>query len=239
MSMLKIDQLVSSYGVIKALKGVSLEVKEGELVTLVGANGAGKSTLLKSIIGRVTVESGSIEYLGSSLVGKSSHEIISQGIAVVPEGRRIFADLTVVENLELGAYAGGNQKRFQELVKTVYEFFPRLEERKKQYGGTLSGGEQQMLAVGRAMMATPKLLLLDEPSMGLAPIVVEEVFKIIRRIKEMGTTMLLVEQNAMMALKVCDRAYIINTGEIVGEDTAEHIMSNQTLMDAYLGSTED
>ena len=208
MSMLKIDQLVSSYGVIKALKGVS-------------------------------VESGSIEYLGSSLVGKSSHEIISQGIAVVPEGRRIFADLTVVENLELGAYAGGNQKRFQELVKTVYEFFPRLEERKKQYGGTLSGGEQQMLAVGRAMMATPKLLLLDEPSMGLAPIVVEEVFKIIRRIKEMGTTMLLVEQNAMMALKVCDRAYIINTGEIVGEDTAEHIMSNQTLMDAYLGSTED
>ena len=239
MSMLKIDQLVSSYGVIKALKGVSLEVKEGELVTLVGANGAGKSTLLKSIIGRVTVESGSIEYLGSSLVGKSSHEIISQGIAVVPEGRRIFADLTVVENLELGAYAGGNQKRFQELVKTVYEFFPRLEERKKQYGGTLSGGEQQMLAVGRAMMATPKLLLLDEPSMGLAPIVVEEVFKIIRRIKEMGTTMLLVEQNAMMALKVCDRAYIINTGEIVGEDTAEHIMSNQTLLDAYLGSTED
>ena len=239
MSMLKIDQLVSSYGVIKALKGVSLEVKEGELVTLVGANGAGKSTLLKSIIGRVTVESGSIEYLGSSLVGKSSHEIISQGIAVVPEGRRIFADLTVVENLELGAYAGDNQKRFQELVKTVYEFFPRLEERKKQYGGTLSGGEQQMLAVGRAMMATPKLLLLDEPSMGLAPIVVEEVFKIIRRIKEMGTTMLLVEQNAMMALKVCDRAYIINTGEIVGEDTAEHIMSNQTLMDAYLGSTED
>ena len=239
MSMLKIDQLVSSYGVIKALKGVSLEVKEGELVTLVGANGAGKSTLLKSIIGRVTVESGSIEYLGSSLVGTSSHEIISQGIAVVPEGRRIFADLTVVENLELGAYAGGNQKRFQELVKTVYEFFPRLEERKKQYGGTLSGGEQQMLAVGRAMMATPKLLLLDEPSMGLAPIVVEEVFKIIRRIKEMGTTMLLVEQNAMMALKVCDRAYIINTGEIVGEDTAEHIMSNQTLMDAYLGSTED
>ena len=239
MSMLKIDQLVSSYGVIKALKGVSLEVKEGELVTLVGANGAGKSTLLKSIIGRVTVESGSIEYLGSSLVGKSSHEIISQGIAVVPEGRRIFADLTVVENLELGAYAGGNQKRFQELVKTVYEFFPRLEERKKQYGGTLSGGEQQMLAVGRAMMATPKLLLLDEPSMGLAPIVVEEVFKIIRRIKEMGTTMLLVEQNAMMALKVCDRAYIINNGEIVGEDTAEHIMSNQTLMDAYLGSTED
>ena len=239
MSMLKIDSLVSSYGVIKALKGVSLEVREGELVTLVGANGAGKSTLLKSIIGRVTVESGSIEYLGSSLVGKSSHEIISQGIAVVPEGRRIFADLTVVENLELGAYAGGNQKRFQELVKTVYEFFPRLEERKKQYGGTLSGGEQQMLAVGRAMMATPKLLLLDEPSMGLAPIVVEEVFKIIRRIKEMGTTMLLVEQNAMMALKVCDRAYIINTGEIVGEDTAEHIMSNQTLMDAYLGSTED
>lgn len=239
MSMLKIDQLVSSYGVIKALKGVSLEVKEGELVTLVGANGAGKSTLLKSIIGRVTVERGSIEYLGSSLVGKSSHEIISQGIAVVPEGRRIFADLTVVENLELGAYAGGNQKRFQELIKTVYEFFPRLEERKKQYGGTLSGGEQQMLAVGRAMMATPKLLLLDEPSMGLAPIVVEEVFKIIRRIKEMGTTMLLVEQNAMMALKVCDRAYIINTGEIVGEDTAEHIMSNQTLMDAYLGSTED
>lgn len=236
--MLKIDHLISSYGVIKALKGVSIEIAEGELVTLVGANGAGKSTLLKSIIGQVHIDSGDIRFLGESVLGKPSHEIIDRGIALVPEGRRIFADLTVVENLELGAYAGHNEKRFQELAKTVYEFFPRLAERKKQYGGTLSGGEQQMLAVGRAMMATPKLLLLDEPSMGLAPVIVEDVFYIIRKIKNMGTTILLVEQNAMMALKVCDRAYIINTGEIVGEDTAKNILGNRMLLEAYLGSNK-
>lgn len=233
--MLKVKNLVSSYGVIKALKGISMEVNEGELVTLVGANGAGKSTLLKSIIEQVKIESGDIIYMKNSLLGKPSHKIIEQGIAIVPEGRRIFADLTVAENLEIGAFAGGNQKRFQELSKKIYEFFPRLEERKKQFGGTLSGGEQQMLAVGRAMMATPKLLLLDEPSMGLAPVIVEEVFAIIRRIKEMGTTMLLVEQNAMMALKICDRAYIIKTGLIVGEDTAENILGNKMLLEAYLG----
>ena len=236
--MLQINDLVSSYGVIKALKGISMHVEEGELVTLIGANGAGKSTLLKSILGQVTIERGTITYAGESLVGKSAHAIVEKGIAIVPEGRRIFADLTVLENLELGAYAGNNQKRFGELAKTVYQLFPRLEERKRQYGGTLSGGEQQMLAMGRAMMATPKLLLLDEPSMGLAPIVVEDVFKIIQRIKEMGTTMLLVEQNAMMALNVCDRAYIVNTGEIVSEDTAENILSDNTLMEAYLGSAE-
>jgi branched-chain amino acid transport system ATP-binding protein len=233
--MLKIRNLVSSYGVIKALKGISMEVNEGELVTLVGANGAGKSTLLKSIIAQVKIESGDIAFMGNSLLGKPSHKIIKQGIAIVPEGRRIFADLTVVENLEIGAFSGGNQKRFKELSKTVYELFPRLEERKNQFGGTLSGGEQQMLAVGRAIMAAPKLLLLDEPSMGLAPVIVEEVFKIIRRIKEMGTTILLVEQNAMMALKICDRAYIIKTGLIVGEDSAENILGNKVLLEAYLG----
>jgi branched-chain amino acid transport system ATP-binding protein len=233
--MLKIRNLVSSYGVIKALKGISMEVNEGELVTLVGANGAGKSTLLKSIIAQVRIESGDIAFMGNSLLGKPSHKIVKQGIAIVPEGRRIFADLTVVENLEIGAFSGGNQKRFKELSKTVYELFPRLEERKRQFGGTLSGGEQQMLAVGRAIMAAPKLLLLDEPSMGLAPVIVEEVFKIIRRIKEMGTTILLVEQNAMMALKICDRAYIIKTGLIVGEDLAENILGNKVLLEAYLG----
>jgi len=233
--MLKIRNLVSSYGVIKALKGISMEVNEGELVTLVGANGAGKSTLLKSIIAQVKIESGDIAFMGNSLLGKPSHKIIKQGIAIVPEGRRIFADLTVVENLEIGAFSGGNQKRFKELSKTVYELFPRLEERKNQFGGTLSGGEQQMLAVGRAIMAAPKLLLLDEPSMGLAPVIVEEVFKITRRIKEMGTTILLVEQNAMMALKICDRAYIIKTGLIVGEDSAENILGNKVLLEAYLG----
>jgi branched-chain amino acid transport system ATP-binding protein len=233
--MLKIRNLVSSYGVIKALKGISMEVNEGELVTLVGANGAGKSTLLKSIIAQVKIESGDIAFMGNSLLGKPSHKIIKQGIAIVPEGRRIFADLTVAENLEIGAFSGGNQKRFKELSKTVYELFPRLEERKNQFGGTLSGGEQQMLAVGRAIMAAPKLLLLDEPSMGLAPVIVEEVFKIIRRIKEMGTTILLVEQNAMMALKICDRAYIIKTGLIVGEDLAENILGNKVLLEAYLG----
>ena len=236
--MLKIDSLVSSYGMITALKGVSLSVSEGELVTLLGANGAGKSTLLKSILGLVTIQKGSIEYAGHSIVGLSTHEIVSRGIAIVPEGRRIFADLTVLENLELGAFAGKNEKRISELSEMVFTFFPRLKERRKQYGGTLSGGEQQMLAVGRALMATPKLLLLDEPSMGLAPLIVEEIFHIIERIKSMGTTILLVEQNAMMALTVCDRAYIINTGEIVGEDTSENILQNKALLEAYLGSTE-
>ena len=237
-TLLKVDNLHVYYGSIHAIKGVSFEVNEGEIVTLIGANGAGKSTTLNTIAGLLKPHSGSIMLHDQNIVGVPADKIVSKGMALCPEGRRIFLQMTVLENLEMGGYTRPNSE-LEESIENVYDHFPRLKERYKQVAGTLSGGEQQMLAMGRALMSKPKLMMMDEPSMGLAPIVVEEVFKIIRRIKEMGTTMLLVEQNAMMALKVCDRAYIINTGEIVGEDTAEHIMSNQTLMDAYLGSTED
>ena len=237
-SILSVKDLEVFYGGIQALHGVCLEVGKGESLSIIGANGAGKSALLKTIAGDQPIGKGSILFEGKPLPARV-HQFSEIGISLVAEGRRIFVNLSVYENLLVGAYHVKGKKVIEQRLEEVYALFPRLYERRKQISGSLSGGEQQMLAVGRAMMATPKLLLLDEPSMGLAPIVVEEVFKIIRRIKEMGTTMLLVEQNAMMALKVCDRAYIINTGEIVGEDTAEHIMSNQTLMDAYLGSTED
>ncbi len=237
-SILSVKDLEVFYGGIQALHGVCLEVGKGEILSIIGANGAGKSALLKTIAGDQPIGKGSILFEGKPLPARV-HQFSEIGISLVAEGRRIFVNLSVYENLLVGAYHVKGKKVIEQRLEEVYALFPRLYERRKQISGSLSGGEQQMLAVGRAMMATPKLLLLDEPSMGLAPIVVEEVFKIIRRIKEMGTTMLLVEQNAMMALKVCDRAYIINTGEIVGEDTAEHIMSNQTLMDAYLGSTED
>lgn len=237
-SILSVKDLEVFYGGIQALHGVCLEVGKGEILSIIGANGAGKSALLKTIAGDQPIGKGSILFEGKPLPARV-HQFSEIGISLVAEGRRIFVNLSVYEKLLVGAYHVKGKKVIEQRLEEVYALFPRLYERRKQISGSLSGGEQQMLAVGRAMMATPKLLLLDEPSMGLAPIVVEEVFKIIRRIKEMGTTMLLVEQNAMMALKVCDRAYIINTGEIVGEDTAEHIMSNQTLMDAYLGSTED
>ena len=237
-SILSVKDLEVFYGGIQALHGVCLEVGKGEILSIIGANGAGKSALLKTIAGDQPIGKGSILFEGKPLPARV-HQFSEIGISLVAEGRRIFVNLSVYENLLVGAYHVKGKKVIEQRLEEVSALFPRLYERRKQISGSLSGGEQQMLAVGRAMMATPKLLLLDEPSMGLAPIVVEEVFKIIRRIKEMGTTMLLVEQNAMMALKVCDRAYIINTGEIVGEDTAEHIMSNQTLMDAYLGSTED
>lgn len=233
-TILSISNLVASYGAIKGLKGVSLNVNKGELVTLVGANGAGKSTLLKSIIGQVHIDSGSIIFKGEEIAQKKSVQIIKKGIAIVPEGRRIFPDLTVEENLEVAAFASGNKEKIPELSKIVYEFFPRLCERKKQFGGTLSGGEQQMLAVGRALMSTPELMLMDEPSLGLAPVIVSEVFKIIRKIKERGTTILLVEQNAMMALKVADRAYIIRTGNIVSEYLAKNVLNNNELLNAYL-----
>lgn len=234
--MLQIENLVTSYGIIKALNGISLQVHEGELVALLGANGAGKSTLVKSILGVATVNSGAIRFLGEDISKMSPSEIIAKGIAVVPEGRRLFPDMTVMENLELGAYAGGNIKRFDELTQSVFSFFPRLKERKKQYAGTMSGGEQQMLAFGRAMMATPKLLLLDEPSMGLSPVIIEEVYSAIQKINKQGTTILLIEQNAMIALEVCKRAYVLNTGNIVNEDTAENILGNDSLLKAYLAT---
>ena len=236
--MLELSNVVASYGAIKGLKGVSIHVNQGELVTLVGANGSGKSTLLKSIIGMVHIDSGTISYKGENITGKKTVDIISRKIAIVPEGRRIFPDLTVRENLEVAAYAAKNQAEIPELMQTVFRRFPRLEERTKQYGGTLSGGEQQMLAVGRALMAKPEIILMDEPSMGLAPKIVAEVFSIIHDIKEMGITILLVEQNAKMALKIADRAYMIRTGNIVGEYDAAEVLGSEELLNAYLSAEE-
>lgn len=236
--MLELSNVVASYGVIKGLKGVSIKVNQGEIVTLVGANGAGKSTLLKSIIGMVHIDNGKIIYKGEDITGKKTKDIMAKRIAIVPEGRRIFPDMTVMENLEVAAYTAGNQKKIPELVETVFHHFPRLKERIKQYGGTLSGGEQQMLAVGRSLMATPEIILMDEPSMGLAPLVVAEVFSIIKDIKNMGITILLVEQNAKMALKVADRAYMIRTGNIVGEYDAKEVLGDEKLLNAYLSAEE-
>lgn len=237
---LQVKDLVSSYGYIKALKGISLEVRNGELVSLLGSNGAGKSTLLKSIIGMVKIEQGSILYNNVELVGKKSHEIIPMGISMVPEGRKIFSDVTVAENLEVGTFTRQKDKAVdKQLLDTVYELFPRLYERRKQMGGTLSGGEQQMLAVGRAIMSNPKLLLLDEPSMGLAPLIVEQVFQVIEKINSTGVTVLLVEQNARMALEISDRAYVLSTGEITNEDTSENMMKNDALLEAYLGKSKN
>ncbi len=237
---LKVEDLISSYGVIKALKGVSLEVREGELVSLLGANGAGKSTLLKSIIGMVKINSGHIWYGGEEITGQNSSKIINNGISIVPEGRKIFADMSVEDNLELGSFSREKDKALdQEILEQVFAFFPRLKERRKQMGGLLSGGEQQMLAIGRAMMSRPRLLLMDEPSMGLAPLVVEEVFSVIRRLKDMGVTILLVEQNANMALQVCDRAYVLSTGNIVDEGPGEEMMKKSSLVEAYLGEAAD
>lgn len=237
-TMLDISGLHSSYGMIKAIKDINIHVDKGELVSLLGANGAGKSTLLKSIIGMVHIESGSIKYQGEELVGKKSHEIIPKGISIVPEGRKIFADATVMENLAIGSYTRDADKALdQKILDQVFEFFPRLAERKSQMGGTLSGGEQQMLAIGRAMMSNPKILLLDEPSMGLAPLVVEQVFTIIEKLKNTGITILLVEQNARMAIKVSDRSYMLNTGRIAGELEASDAASQAALLEVYLGKT--
>lgn len=239
--MLKIDNLISSYGNIKALKGISLEVNKGEIVTLLGANGAGKSTLMKSILGMVKIEQGSILYKGSELVGKKSYQIVPMGISLVPEGRKIFVDVSVENNLEIGTYFRKREKsRDKELLDMVYEIFPRLYERKKQLGGTLSGGEQQMLAVGRAIMSDPELLMLDEPSMGLAPLVVAQVMDVIVKIRDMGITVLLVEQNASMALRICDRAYVLNTGlntgMVTNKDENMQELADALLREAYLGA---
>lgn len=237
-TVLEVSGLNSSYGAIKAIKDISLHVDKGELVSLLGANGAGKSTLLKSIIGMVHIESGSVKYEGEEMVGKKSHEIIPKGISIVPEGRKIFADATVMENLILGSYTRATDKALDEkILEQVFEFFPRLYERKSQMGGTLSGGEQQMLAIGRAMMSDPKLLLLDEPSMGLAPLVVEQVFEVIKKLKETGVTILLVEQNARMAIKVSDRSYMLNTGKIAGELSAKDGIDQNALLEVYLGKS--
>ena len=235
MAMLEVENIHSYYGNIHALKGVSLTVDKGEIVTLIGGNGAGKSTTLRSITGIMKPLEGSIRLEGEDLAPYKAHEIVYKGIAMVPEGRRIFARLTVAENLEMGAYSRNSKQEIAHDLDHIYSLFPRLKERHTQVAGTLSGGEQQMLATGRAMMARPRLLLMDEPSMGLAPVLVELIFDTIKRINEEGTTVLLVEQNALMALSIANRAYVLQTGEIVLHDKAEKLQKNEMIQKAYLG----
>ena len=233
--MLKIDNIDVYYGAIHALKGISLEVNEGEIVTLIGANGAGKSTTLRTISGLLRPKTGSITFLGQSIAGVRAHEIVKKGISQVPEGRRVFAEMTVMENLDLGAFVRKDKAGIQQDLKHVFELFPRLEERKNQSAGTLSGGEQQMLAMGRALMSRPKLLLLDEPSMGLAPLLIKEIFNIIVDINKSGTTVLLVEQNANMALSIANRAYVLETGRITLSGKAQDLAASEDVRKAYLG----
>ena len=233
--MLKIDNIDVYYGAIHALKGISLEVNEGEIVTLIGANGAGKSTTLRTISGLLKPKAGSITFLGQSIVGVRAHEIVKKGISQVPEGRRVFAEMTVMENLDLGAFVRKDKAGIQQDLKHVFELFPRLEEPKNQSAGTLSGGEQQMLAMGRALMSRPKLLLLDEPSMGLAPLLIKEIFNIIVDINKSGTTVLLVEQNANMALSIANRAYVLETGRITLSGKAQDLAASEDVRKAYLG----
>lgn len=234
--MLKIENLVVRYGMIEALKGISFEVNDGEIVTLIGANGAGKTTTMHTISGLLKPAEGSVTLDGTDITKIPAEKIISMGLAQVPEGRRVFAALTVEENLTLGAYSRKDKK--EEIAKDmeyVYELFPRLKERRKQTAGTLSGGEQQMLAMGRALMAKPRILLMDEPSMGLSPLLVKEIFRIIKDINEHGTTVLLVEQNAKMALSIADRAYVMETGKITLEGTGAELADNEQVKKAYLG----
>ncbi|MBU8880411.1 ABC transporter ATP-binding protein [Bacillus sp. FJAT-29790] len=233
--MLNVNEIDVFYGNIHALKGVSLNVQEGEIVTLIGANGAGKSTLLKTLSGLLKPKNGSITYLEKNISGRPVQEIVKAGISHVPEGRRVFANMSVEENLELGAFLRNDASEIRKDFEKVYELFPRLHERRKQLSGTLSGGEQQMLAMGRAIMARPKLLFLDEPSMGLAPIFVKTIFQIIEEINQDGTTILLVEQNAHMALSIANRAYVIETGKVVISGTAKELASSEEVKSAYLG----
>ena len=233
--MLKIKDLHVSYGGIRALRGVDLEVPEGKIVTLIGANGAGKSTLLRTISGLVKADSGSITYNDVELLGKPINKVLEVGIAQVPEGRRVFPDLSVLENLKIGAYLRKDKDEIEKDIKWVYSLFPRLEERHWQMAGTLSGGEQQMLAVGRALMSRPKVLMMDEPSLGLAPLVVQGIFDIIRTINEQGVTVLLIEQNANMALKIADLAYVLETGVITKTGTGAELLADESIKEAYLG----
>ena len=233
--MLKIENLHVSYGGIQALRGISLEVPDGKIVTLIGANGAGKSTTLRTITGLVKASSGSIQWNGEELLGRSIDKIVGSGIAMSPEGRRVFADMSVLENLRIGAYLRTDKAEIEKDVQWVYSLFPRLEERSWQLAGTLSGGEQQMLAVGRALMSRPQLMMLDEPSLGLAPLVVQDIFSIIREINKQGVTVLLIEQNANMALKIADLAYVLETGNITMSGTGAELLANEKVREAYLG----
>lgn len=235
MSLLKLDNIHSYYGRIHALKGISIEVNKGEIVTLIGSNGAGKSTILRTISGMMHPKKGSVEYNGKNISQTAAHEIVVSGMVHVPEGRGIFPTLTVKENLEMGAFTLGDRHLMEERMEYGCTLFPRLKERLGQYGGTLSGGEQQMLAIARALMMDPNLLMLDEPSMGLAPILVELIFDIIKTLNDKGTTILLVEQNALMALSIAHRGYVLQTGEITASDTAANLKNNTEVQKAYLG----
>lgn len=235
MTLLDVDNIHTYYGNIHALKGISLQVNEGEIVSLIGANGAGKTTTLRTISGLLRPREGSIKLNGEDLRNYKAHQMVSQGVAMVPEGRGVFARLTVAENLDMGAYHRNDQKGIKADMDHVFSLFPRLKERRNQVAGTLSGGEQQMLATGRALMSRPNLLLMDEPSMGLAPILVETIFEIIQEINQEGTTILLVEQNAQIALQIADRGYVLQTGEIVLSDTADELRENPTVQKVYLG----
>ena len=235
MSMLKVENLSVHYGMIQAVRDVSFEVNEGEVVSLIGANGAGKTTILRTLSGLVRPSSGQIEFLGQEIQKMPAQKIVASGLSQVPEGRHVFPGLTVMENLEMGAFLKKNREENQANLKKVFSRFPRLEERKNQDAATLSGGEQQMLAMGRALMSTPKLLLLDEPSMGLAPIFIQEIFDIIQDIQKQGTTVLLIEQNANKALAIADRGYVLETGKIVLSGTGKELAASDEVRKAYLG----
>lgn len=235
MAMLEIRDLEVYYGMIQAIKGVSFEVNQGEVIALIGANGAGKTTILHTITGLLSPKKGSVIFEGKDITRIPAHKIVSLGMAHVPEGRRVFADLSVYENLKMGAFTRKNKAEFEEILRKVYDRFPRLEERKNQMAGTLSGGEQQMLAMGRALMSKPSIILMDEPSMGLSPILVNEIFDIIQEVSKSGTTVLLVEQNAKKALSIADRAYVLETGKIVLDGKAEDLLNDDSIKKAYLG----
>ena len=235
MSLLKVTDLVVSYGGIEALKGIDFEVEQGQIVTLIGANGAGKSTTLRTISGLVKAADGRVYFEGRDITDYDTQKIVETGIAMVPEGRRVFPNLTVLENLRIGAYLRKDKDVIEEDIEYVYDLFPRLRERSWQLAGTLSGGEQQMLAVGRAMMTRPKLIMMDEPSLGLAPLVVKDIFRIIRTLKDTGMTVLLIEQNANAALHTCDYAYVMETGRITMRGTGEELLASEAIQEAYLG----
>ena len=235
MAMLTVTDLQVYYGVIQAIKGISFSVNQGEVIALIGANGAGKTTTLHTVTGLIQPKAGKIEFEGKDITKMPAHKIVSLGMAHVPEGRRIFQQLTVLDNLKLGAYTRKDKKKIADTLEMVYRRFPRLEERKKQIAGTLSGGEQQMLAMGRALMSEPKIIVMDEPSMGLSPLFVTEIFDIIREISQGGTTVLLVEQNAKKALSIADRAYVLETGKIVRSGNAQDLMNDDSVKRAYLG----
>ncbi|MBR5095779.1 MAG: ABC transporter ATP-binding protein [Treponema sp.] len=237
--MLEIKDLHVSYGGIKALRGINMEVPDKKIVSLIGANGAGKSTLLRTISGLVRSQSGSIKFNGEEILGLSIDKVCKKGIALVPEGRRVFTDLTVAENLKIGAYLRSDKEGIAKDLEWVYELFPRLKERSWQFAGTLSGGEQQMLAVGRALMSRPNLLMMDEPSLGLAPLIVQQIFSIIEEINKKGVTILLIEQNANMALKAADMAYVLETGDITLSGSGESLLTNERVREAYLGKKKD